>query len=413
MDVGSAAIALNGLLSVLGKSQSSNKDNPSTAESIVKNASGLLGSSDLETLKKLFSFNGNMIKLQEEVIVEPLLVISEDAMNSSVYSQIGNTLLDTFTSNYINSFNLLQDVHGLSGNLILTILGTDNGYGKLASKLIKKGVAAVGNSIVESLLTTESGMSDSYLKLLALDGAITVECAATASTENKNNTNKLLGATLVDAKASIIGNQMLTREVNVKLRPYGAKSDTYISLPVTIKARLVKVSVDNVVQVSAPNKKFNTLASWLDVKAGISTFADYIFQTSAVKKYKQNRIKGNEFAELITQRKLSAYSKLANINVVGFELNYTLMLISMNDKLMLDRMLTLDIFKEADKNDFMQSTYALATAVVDEASEIVTYLTPKVRGINSITFKELKNVGGKKETDVTDLLQTLFKSKLI
>ena len=136
MDVGSAAIALNGLLSVLGKSQSSNKDNPSTAESIVKNASGLLGSSDLETLKKLFSFNGNMIKLQEEVIVEPLLVISEDAMNSSVYSQIGNTLLDTFTSNYINSFNLLQDVHGLSGNLILTILGTDNGYGKLASKLI-------------------------------------------------------------------------------------------------------------------------------------------------------------------------------------------------------------------------------------------------------------------------------------
>lgn len=413
MDVGSAAIALNGLLSVLGKSQSSNKDNPSTAESIVKNASGLLGSSDLETLKKLFSFNGNMIKLQEEVIVEPLLVISEDAMNSSVYSQIGNTLLDTFTSNYINSFNLLQDVHGLSGNLILTILGTDNGYGKLASKLIKKGVVAVGNSIVESLLTTESGMSDSYLKLLALDGAITVESAATASTENKNNTNKLLGATLVDAKASIIGNQMLTREVNVKLRPYGAKSDTYISLPVTIKARLVKVSVDNVVQVSAPNKKFNTLASWLDVKAGISTFADYIFQTSAVKKYKQNRIKGNEFAELITQRKLSAYSKLANINVVGFELNYTLMLISMNDKLMLDRMLTLDIFKEADKNDFMQSTYALATAVVDEASEIVTYLTPKVRGINSITFKELKNVGGKKETDVTDLLQTLFKSKLI
>lgn len=413
MDVGSAAIALNGLLSVLGKSQSSNKDNPSTAESIVKNASGLLGSSDLETLKKLFSFNGNMIKLQEEVIVEPLLVISEDAMNSSVYSQIGNTLLDTFTSNYINSFNLLQDVHGLSGNLILTILGTDNGYGKLASKLIKKGVAAVGNSIVESLLTTESGMSDSYLKLLALDGAITVESAATTSTENKNNTNKLLGATLVDAKASIIGNQMLTREVNVKLRPYGAKSDTYISLPVTIKARLVKVSVDNVVQVSAPNKKFNTLASWLDVKAGISTFADYIFQTSAVKKYKQNRIKGNEFAELITQRKLSAYSKLANINVVGFELNYTLMLISMNDKLMLDRMLTLDIFKEADKNDFMQSTYALATAVVDEASEIVTYLTPKVRGINSITFKELKNVGGKKETDVTDLLQTLFKSKLI
>ena len=395
MDVGSAAIALNGLLTVLGKSQSSNKDNPSTAESIVKNASGLLGSSDLETLKKLFSFNGNMIKLQEEVIVEPLLVISEDAMNSSVYSQIGNTLLDTFTSNYINSFNLLQDVHGLSGNLILTILGTDNGYGKLASKLIKKGVAAVGNSIVESLLTTESGMSDSYLKLLALDGAITVESAATASTENKNNTNKLLGATLVDAKASIIGNQMLTREVNVKLRPYGAKSDTYISLPVTIKARLVKVSVDNVVQVSAPNKKFNTLASWLDVKAGISTFADYIFQTSAVKKYKQNRIKGNEFAELITQRKLSAYSKLANINVVGFELNYTLMLISMNDKLMLDRMLTLDIFKEADKNDFMQSTYALATAVVDEASEIDTYLTPKVRGINSITLKELKNVGGK------------------
>ena len=80
---------------------------------------------------------------------------------------------------------------------------------------------------------------------------------------------------------------------------------------------------------------------------------------------------------------------------------------------MLDRYLDLNIFKEEDKNDFMQSIYSLMGVVLDDNSEMATFLTPIVRGINSVTYRELKNVGGKKDVDVTELLGVLVKSKML
>jgi hypothetical protein len=44
---------------------------------------------------------------------------------------------------------------------------------------------------------------------------------------------------------------------------------------------------------------------------------------------------------------------------------------------------------------------------------MATFLTPIVRGINSVTYRELKNVGGKKDVDVTELLGVLVKSKML
>ena len=72
-----------------------------------------------------------------------------------------------------------------------------------------------------------------------------------------------------------------------------------------------------------------------------------------------------------------------------------------------------NIFKEEDKNDFMQSIYSLMGVVLDDNSEMATFLTPIVRGINSVTYRELKNVGGKKDVDVTELLGVLVKSKML
>ena len=74
-----------------------------------------------------------------------------------------------------------------------------------------------------------------------------------------------------------------------------------------------------------------------------------------VKKYKKNLLKGNEFLKTINDRKLSAYSKVATTSVVGFELNYTLMIMSQKDKQLLDRYLNLNIYKEAEKDDFLAS----------------------------------------------------------
>ena len=61
----------------------------------------------------------------------------------------------------------------------------------------------------------------------------------------------------------------------------------------------------------------------------------------------------------------------------------------------------------------MNSVYSIACAVIDEPAEMVTFLTPKVRGINSVTFREVKGIGNKKDTDIADLLTTIFKNKML
>lgn len=379
MDVGTAAVAISSLLQIM-------KPEPKSGKTLTQ--AEINQKLKDEKLNRLFNVKGNMITLMEDMIVEPLLVISEDAMDSKEYDKVGNLLLDIFTSYYIQSFNILQDVYGLDSQTIITILGTDNGYNKLMSSAINK----------IKQLTSESGLSSSFDDLLSLDNL---------TTEN---------AKIEDDKKGILGNSLLTRNIMVTMRAFGDDSgnkDMKITMPITIKARLVKVTLESIVQVSEPNKQFNSLTNWLDVKSGMGTIMDYLFQTSAVKKYKAQRLKGNEFLELISKRKLSAYSKIGPTNLIGFELNYTLLLISSNDKVKLDRILNLNIYKEEQKNDFMNSVYSIACAVIDEPAEMVTFLTPKVRGINSVTFREVKGMGNKKDTDIADILTTIFKNKML
>ena len=155
------------------------------------------------------------------------------------------------------------------------------------------------------------------------------------------------------------------------------------------------------------------LTTWLDVKAGLSTLTDYLLQREAVKKYKKNLLKGNEFLRTINDRKLSAYSKVATTSVVGFELNYTLMIMSQKDKQLLDRYLNLNIYKEAEKDDFLASVFALSCTVLDDDAEMATFLTPQIRGINSVTYRELKKFSGQKENDVGELLMAMVKSRML
>lgn len=395
MDIASIAIMLGAIYKTISdRDKSGRNSNPLTQDEITAELKK-------QNIKAVFKMNGNMISLMEELIVEPLLVISEDAMDSKEYDKVSNILLDTFTGHYIQSFNMLQDLYGLDSKTILTILGTDNGLNNLKTATANK---------LKSVLTAESGFSNSYDELMGL----TLEAAI------DNNSGKV-EAKLVEDKKGILGNAMLTRNIVVTMKDFtssnagsnATNTGLKISLPITIKARVVKVSAENIAMVSEPNKNFSSLTTWLDVKSGLSTLSDYLFQTSAVKKYKENRLKGNEFLELITKRKLSAYSKLSGTNMVGFELNYTLLVMTTNDKTKLEKLLNLNIFKEAQKDDFLKSTQALACAVLDESSEMCTFLTPIKRGISTVTYREIKNIGGKKDNEFGDLLQSIFKSKLI
>lgn len=467
MDVGTAAVALNSLLGVVTSITGSDVTNTSVANmqqnknNFLNENASLVKALDASKLNSLFSINGNMISLKKDVIVEPLLVISESAFDSKECEKIANMQLDVFTTHYTDTFNTLQNIYGLDSQTVINVLGTDNGFNKVKSMAIGKAVDKTISTIAN--LVHQSGLSTSFDDLmgLKLSGVEVMDDLATeGSVPSFNSVNgrvRMVGNAsdaIKNAKEGIIGQGMLERRIILKLKPFMYSNSVAITenmtdkeknellrkknvqdtansnaqksinstlgqdikeiqVPITIKARLLKVTPENIAQVSEPHKKYNMLTTWLDVRAGLSTAFDYFFQREAVKKYKKNLLKGNDFLKTINERKLSAYSKVATTSVVGFELNYTLMIITQKDKQLLDRYLNLNIFKEAEKDDFMASTFAINCAVLDDDAEMCTFLTPQIRGINSVTYRELRKFSGQKENDVGELLMAMVKSRML
>lgn len=382
--------------------------------------------------------------------MEPLLVITESAFDSKECEKLANMSLDVFTVHYTDTFNTLQNVYGLDSQTVINVLGTDNGFNKVKGMVINKAF----NKTLETVanLVHNSGLSTSFDELVGLEISASEDESFDTETsvpqfKTVNGYARLTGSAIwLKMQKMAVGQGMLERRVILKLRPYqygngvaardakgnptdiptrvndNVKEEMFrsaggeikeIQIPITIKARLLKVTPENIAQVSEPHKKHNMLTTWLDVKAGLSTLTDYLLQREAVKKYKKNLLKGNEFLKTINDRKLSAYSKVATTSVVGFELNYTLMIMTQKDKQLLDRYLNLNIYKEAEKDDFLASVFALSCTVLDDDAEMATFLTPQIRGINSVTYRELRKFSGQKENDVGELLMAMVKSRML
>ena len=137
MDVGTAAVALNSLLGAATAITRSDVTNTSVAniqqnnKNFLNENSGLIKALDASKLNSLFNVNGNMITLKKDVIVEPLLVITESAFDSKECEKLANMSLDVFTVHYTDTFNTLQNVYGLDSQTVINVLGTDNGFNKV------------------------------------------------------------------------------------------------------------------------------------------------------------------------------------------------------------------------------------------------------------------------------------------
>lgn len=358
----------------------------------------VLQKGEIGSIDTLYKTQGSITKLLSEFVVEPLLVISEDAMdNGTITDKMANIMLDIFTGYYLQAFSVMSNVYNIDAKTIVSVLATDNGYKNLKSKALKTAIGLVTES-------ANSNHSDSYMRLLDLHTESALD-------------NKLGSAKIIESKNGVLGNAVLNRNIEVEIvisKAAEKKLEHKISIPITIKARLVKVTAQNIIDVASPNKKIgSSLTSWLDYKAGLASFYDFVFQTKAVKKYKENRLKGNEFLEILNSRKLSAHSKLATNNVIGYELNYNLLILTDNDKNKIEKSLGWNIFKEREKDLFLNSVYSITTAVMDEGYETVTILTPDIRGLSTVSYKEIKNMNSKSNNDMTDLVKAILTNKTL
>ena len=85
--------------------------------------------SDNQTDKFLnanFKKTGSITKLLKTLIVEPTIIVSEEAKTSRAFDQAVNTSLNIFSSFYLQAFQILTQLNGKSGVEAIDILSTNN-----------------------------------------------------------------------------------------------------------------------------------------------------------------------------------------------------------------------------------------------------------------------------------------------
>lgn len=344
----------------------------------------------------LISTDGTLTKLLSKYTVEPILIATEGVsrIDNKLYDRVCQINTDIFASYYCQAFKIIADHYGASTAQTVKLLATDN----VSVMDIAKGY----------LLGVETMDAKDYLKALLSENKY-------LRVGNENDRPREVNAKL-ESPIEDIDKDPLYGILNrsVELSVYEPSSKNTVSVNIQIKAMLVNLTIDrllNFLQPTASDKKFwDRVDEW---RAGAISFMDLLFAGDLIKKYKQNKLKDTDgLLSTINERNLSANVRQfgKGDGIKGYQANYNMLIITADDKIRLDNHIGGDITKENFKQQLLEEASALCLTIVDPDYERVTFFTRDIRGSSSAGFKTiLKRKGGSYELD--DLFKSLLLSK--
>ena len=384
---------------------------------LIKQVSGSEGPKGVEQALKqkeknmdvLISTNGNMTKLLSDFIVEPLIIITENATTNEISDKVAELTTDIFSSFYIQTFEVVNKIYGVDAKTTISLLGTDNGVKKLRTS-ISNGIA--------SAFGTENALGADFTKMF-LEESPLLTCE-----DSRENKNPIIGATAnvkssdrYDKVGDTLGSAILQRNLEVEIQAAftndgGSKYLHKIALPITVRARVIKVRLSTILLAINPKKPENNITmSFLDYRAGLKSLGDFLFSNKLIKEYKEQRLKGgDEFLAILNERRVSATSKLATDGAIGFEKNYNSYIITEEDRIIINKELGGDIYKERYKDLLLEALDGLSVSVLDEDHERLVVLTSNIRGMSNTSFRNLKK-GKDKDGDLSELVKAIFNNR--
>jgi len=355
---------------------------------------------------KLLTANGSMMKVISNTIIEPLVIVSSDLKYVDITEKVLETNIDIFTGFYMQTFNLLTNVYKVDSSDAIRLLATnDSGF---TSTAIKE---------VGDYLTTESADKHDYVKEL-IDGNITIGIEAVNTT--KKNSKEITSKLTNDIKLS----SMLTKNIELTIDINNVETFTdntnnlsgnenkniKIIIPITIKAKIVYIDTDSIINLMAPNSDDKKLWARLDeYRSGAITLTDLIFAGDLIRKYKKNKLKDTEdLMKYINNRTFSANSKALRAGV-GFEKYYTILVASSDATRKIEKHLRGSVNKERYKNKLMEQTHSMMFSKVDTDYERVVIYTKDISGYSDTSFKALKKSGDKE--DLSEIIKAMVSNR--
>lgn len=347
---------------------------------------------------ELMMTNGSITKLVSNYIVEPIIYVSNNAKDVEVIDKVLEVNTDIFSSFYIQAFEILKNHFDMDTTMVVKALGTDNvnGVGMLIGGM--------------KLALDRQEYSDDYISVLLSGESLSFEDVK-SSDKNKRDgiyEGNSAGTDAKDQATSLLMQRNL--EIRTTVSKDGNKHEFII--PITIKAHIVFLSIDNILLSLNPRGNDKTFTyRWTDFKAGLVSVRNLIFCDDLIAEYKKNKF--DDKADILTtinNRVAASAAKTVLTGMQGTEGNYNMYIVTAADKSRIDKQIGGNIYDEKYKQDLISAARAMTFTVVDADYERVVIITADIRGRSEITFKTLskrKDSGN----DLTEVLKALLVNK--
>jgi len=381
MAVGEIISGVNLLLGFLKKSNTDTKE----VKEWVKQNRGKIG---------VVTAQGSMIKFLKKYIVEPTAIVSTDLKHEEILEKVIELEADIFSGFYMQVFDILNKVNGLSGALAIELMSTDTSLGNaIASTAMNKLSKEDQQDYIKNLLKDELG---------------------SLSLEAKSNKRESGTMDVVDNDITKNVPTIIQRTLKLKMRIDNGSSDTYtVEIPILVKVNIVYVKRSSILAVLENKSEAKTFANRLDdFRSGAITLSELVFAGDLIKQYKNNKIKDDDdLIALLSDKNMSSATKIATTESgLGFERYYNFLIITEEDKIAIENALHGKLTKAKYKEQLLEKMLCLMVSVIDRDYERVMIQTKDLDGKSDISYKAL-NKRKSNQQDYSEIFKALVSGR--
>ena len=350
--------------------------------------------SDNQTDKFLnanFKKTGSITKLLKTLIVEPTIIVSEEAKTSRAFDQAVNTSLNIFSSFYLQAFQILTQLNGKSGVEAIDILSTNN---YKTNDLLKISASKLGGSALGYAanaagytLTTESFKTPTTLNQLDFTAPTMVLDQESIAAYKVN-----LEADAIKEKESQVLNSACIKVLEVTI---ARENNERLKIPITVAATIKTVPQKELIKVvEDSNAKNSFLARWYEYRSGGITLGDFLFCGDLIKEYKKNKLdKASQLLGELSEQKGSSLARQALTGTKGAEVSYNTVILSELDAEYISKAFRQNITSYNGKQAYLSVMNAHNLTILDDDNERCKIYISDLQNNIDVGYNKLMKMG--------------------
>lgn len=378
--------------------------------SVLKDIAGIFAdttSDAFDKAKNLFSTNGSIMTLISPFIIEPTFFITNNVRNKmpEVMHKAIKDQVDLFTAFYTQAFKVLADPD-TSNTMALKLLKTSSYNYNVGELGMATGAKIMGKALEDYGVASRDDVLSRFFNSPFLSS--TLESYNFAQEDSKDKGKGL------DDKA-IQGYHIRAFEVETPkdiMAANGAMTRVTIKIPLIVKANIVFVDTEDLLNAMEPKTKDKTLWSrWHQWRSKTISFWNLITGNDLIREYKKTKMKDkNQVLDILHSKEVGSFSTgFFGDGRKGYEKFFNWYIITYADQEKFEKQIRGKLDNPSVKDKFCETLNAMGIFSLDEDEEMGNlYLHTLANGC-VIPFK---NIGKRKDnTDLTSILTSLFSNR--